>query len=545
MSKTETSNIDDRIKISVFTNVETTDGGGKYLAVYAEVTGQPIVRICVSPEAATETRKITAELLRSNLQFFEASVLEKKLREALGSHNPAKERVAVRTGWHGPSFVHNGEVFSGTKDVDFFVHQDIRRTHIPYPSDPRDKLINYIVTNAPKSDFIAAGTMIAFAQPLIGLLQASERPVVYIWGESRTGKTTMGRLITALVRPPSDRTLRLFDSTQRAFEETLATSSDSVAVFDELTGVDDRELERRLSPFIYLSAGGVGKSRSIGANFRDLCWRTTAVITGEKDLNTLASRKKGSGQDARLITLHVPSRDEGGIWKDDANVSERAQRAEEFLQMVNGYANDDYIRWLRYVVKNRDKIAKRFRKNAGRILGSLVESDGADSLSRARALHCAHLAATGLELRKWGRFRWDKSLPLDVMSRLYHANAESDVKTPHHSQARKFALEIAAHLAFARIPNGRPKEDKVGAEAYTYMKKNVRLLMIKREFVSKYAEGNAQDVMTAFRACGLIVQPSGANTPWFQRRKHGSGEYYLRVKLSDIEELALPSETST
>lgn len=544
MSKTGTSQIDDRIKISVFTNVENTDGGSTYLGIYAEVKGHPIVRICIPPELATERRKINAELLRANLQFYEASLLEKKLRGALEFPSSAHEKVATRTGWHGTSFVHNGEVFCGTEGAGFFVHQDLRRMHIPYPSDPEDKLIDYIVANAPKSDFIAAATMIAFAQPLIGMLSAAERPVIYIWGESRTGKTTIGKLINALVRPPSDRALKLFDSTPRAFEETLASSSDSVAVFDELTGVDDRELERRLSPFIYLSAGGVGKSRSIGANFRDLCWRTTAVITGERDIDTLASRKKGSGQDARLITLRVPSRDEGGIWKDEVTIEERAQRADEFLQLINDYMDDDYVCWLRYIVRNRDKVSKRFKRNVQHFLRQLVPKD-ADSLNRARALHFAHLAAAGMELSKWGYFKWGESLPFDVVSRLYQTNATSLVEKPDYSQARNFALEISARLAFQRIPHGTTDEKDVGAEAFTCLKKKVRWLMIKREFVAKYAGGPAQDVMKAFRECGFVIQKPGVTTPWFQRRKYGSGEYYLRVKLSDIEGLVLPTTSDT
>jgi len=544
MSKIEQSEVEDHVKISVFANVENMDGGSTYLGIYAEVKGHPVVRVCVPPEATLDTRKVAGELLKAGLQFYEGPLLERKLREALASPMPASEKVAIRTGWHGTSFVHNGEIFSCREAPSFFVHHDLRRTHIPYPSDPDDKLTDYIVANAPKSDFIAAATMIAFAQPLIGMLSMPERPVIYIWGESRTGKTTIGKLITALVRPPSDRVLKLFDSTQRAFEETLATSSDSVAVFDELTGVDDRELERRLSPFIYLSAGGVGKSRSIGANFRDLCWRTTAVITGEKDIDTLTSRRQGSGQDARLMTLRVPSRDEGGIWRDSVSITERARRADEFLTLVNGYMDDDYVYWLRYIVRNREKIMKRFQENTEQFLQRLIPKD-ADSLNRARALHFAHLAATGIELFKWGVYRWPESLPFDAMSRLYHANRASDVTKPDHSQARKFALEISARLAFAEIPNDLPREENTGAEAYTYLKKNVRWLMIKKEFVAKYAGGHEQDVMNAFRECGFVVQKPGVTTPWFQRRKHKHSESYLRIKLSDIEGLVLPTTSDT
>ncbi|MDR6817060.1 hypothetical protein J2X76_002233 [Neorhizobium sp. 2083] len=504
------------------------------VGVYARVGNRPVVRIWMPAEDATDAGKCVPELLNAGLQFFDRPVIKQRLAEALKNVRPSSAVVAVRSGWHGRCFVFNGEIHKEKNSADFFLHQELRRKHIPYPEARNDELIDFVDEAATKSDFVAAATMIAFAQPLLGLLPSPERPVIYFGGESRTGKTTLAALINGITRPPSDRQLQPFDSTPRAFEEALQYCSDNVAVFDELNSLDVPAIEQALSPFIYTAANGRGKSRSKGANFPNLRWCTTAVLTGEVDLDTLKARRKGSGQDARLMTIAVPLRRHGGIWPSSWTEDERAKQTDELSALIATYSGHSYLKWIKRLVKNQDEIKARFARNVSAYIEHLAGA-GADSLVRSTAARFAQLAASGDELIRACVVDWEKTLPIEAISRLYQAACASKGNTTAgNDTARQSALTILAHVGLGHIPCGKAEGDINNTQAFISHWDGEQLVMIEKGSVSRFTGVSEVDVVSAFRALGSNI--ASGSTPYFQDRK--LGKRFLRVPLATLERIA-------
>lgn len=505
-----------------------------FLGVYARIGKGPVVRIWMPAEDATDPGRCVPELLNAGLQFFDRPVIKQRLAEALKTVRPSSATVAVRSGWHGKCFVFNGRICKGKNKADFFLHQELRQKYIPYPETRNDGLIDFIDEAATKSDFVAAATMIAFAQPLLGLLPSPERPVIYFWGESRTGKTTLAALINGITRPPSDREITPFDSTPRAFEEALQYCSDNVAVFDELNSLDQASIEQALSPFIYTASNGRGKARSKGANFPNLRWRTTAVVTGEVDLDTLKARRKGSGQDARLMTIAVPLRENGGIWPSSWTEEQRANQTDELLARIATYSGHSYLKWVRWLVEHQDEIKSRFARNVSIYTERLAGAD-ADSLVRSTAVRFAQLAAAGDELIRAYVVDWEKTLPFEAISRLHEADRSSKLAArTHDNTARQSALAILAHLGLGHIPTATAKDDLTNTPAFISRWDGEQLVMIEKGAVSRFAGVPEAEAMSAFRAWSSNI--SSGSTPYFQDRK--LGKRFLRVPLTALERIA-------
>ncbi|WP_105421824.1 DUF927 domain-containing protein [Neorhizobium sp. T25_27] len=505
-----------------------------YLGVYARVGSSPVVRIWMPAEDATDPGKCVPELINAGLQFFDRPVIKQQLAEALKNVRPSSAKVAVRSGWHGNCFVFDGQICKGKNNPGFFLHQDLRQQYIPYPEARNDELIDFIDEAATNSDFLAAATMIAFAQPLLGLLPSPERPVIYFWGESRTGKTTLAALINAITCPPSNRELRPFDSTPRAFEEVLQYCSDNVAVFDELNTLDDAGIERALSPFIYTAANGRGKARSKSANFPDLRWRTTAVVTGEKNLDALKTRRKGSGQDARLMTIAIPLREKGGIWPSSWTEERRANQTDELSSRIGTYSGHSYLKWIRWIVEHQDEIRLRHANKISRYAERLAGRD-ADSLARSTAIKFAQLAAAGEELIRACVVDWDNALPFGAIGRLYEADKASKLATSADCNvAQQSALTILAHLAVGHIPVAMAEQDLTNTKAFISRWDGQQFVMIEKGAVSCFAGAPEAEVMSAFKACGSNI--ASGSTPYFQDRK--LEKRFLRVPVTSLERIA-------
>lgn len=526
---------EDRLRIIIRSDIAVESATEPHLGIYARVDRDPTVRIWLPVTDATDTRKAADELLKAGLNFFDLGIIRRKLALALEDVKASKLNVAVKSGWHGNSFVYNGMICTLSDEYPR-LHQNIR-TRYDYPSIENDHLLDFVDVVGRESDFVAAATMVAFAQPLLGLQVSSERPIIYFWGESRTGKTTLGKMICALTRPPSDRTLFTFDSTPRAFEEALHRCSDNVAVFDELSALTEAEIERVLSSFIYTAANGRGRSRSAGCAYPDLRWRTTAVVTGETNLDTLSARRRGSGQDARIVALRVPPRTMGGIWTGcDVADGGGEELTEKLERLALSYSGHSYIEWIKWLVRNCGDARDRLQRTANEYVSQLT-LENSDSLARSTAKHFAHLAAAGDELMKACIIDWPTGHPFEVMSRLYRAHLNpSEPEERTGDIARVAALEILAHVGTGRITVAKYGEGAKAEDAYISERGEERFVMIDKQRVPDFLSMSPKDAIESLRISGAIR--SSGSSRFVQGPDRKDKKRYLRLALSDLETAA-------
>lgn len=512
--------------------VDICDPVNNLVGIYAKARSQPKIRIWLPREDAADAETCRRELHRAQFKIMDKATITSRLREALKNPEIKSTGVAVQQGWHGKSLVFNGEAIRHPSDKKLFVHQRLRRRHHPYSLPESDALLDFIDAHGAKSDLLSAACMIAFAQPLLGLMNYRERPVIYLWGDTRTGKSTLATVINAITRLPSDRGLRQFDSTQRAYEEALEYCSGSVAVFDELSAVDDQILERILAPFLYTSANGGGRNRSEMSGVPNLTWTTTAFLTGEKNIDELHARKRGSGQDARLVTMRVPSGLEGGIWSDRSmSMVERRIAAETLASVAAAYCGRTYLRWVKRIVSQQEAIKARFAEKIAAYQLRLIGSKD-DNLTRAHALHFAAMAATGDELIKQNIVEWDESLPYAAISRLYSANLHASRVEKQDGTVRRASTAILAHIGAGHIPECAAKDGKT-LSAYVEVRQGMKHVMIKKD-AHEYRGVTCKKVAQALHAAGITV--AHGTTVYFQARN--PSQRYVRADWGKLCEAA-------
>jgi hypothetical protein len=508
--------------------IDICDPVNNLIGIYARVQGHPKWRVWLPREEAADPEICRRELHRVRFTVMDKTIITSKIREALRHPVSKPTTVAVQQGWHGKSLVFNGKAIRHRDDNKLFVHQRLRRRHHPYSLPKNDRLLGFIDGHAAKSDLLAAACMIAFAQPLLGLMSYRERPVIYLWGDTRTGKSTLATVVNAITRLPSDRALRQFDSTQRAYEEALEYCSGNVAVFDELSAVDDQVLERMLAPFVYTSANGGGKNRSEASSVQNLKWITTAFLTGEKNLDGLDARQRGSGQDARLVTLSVPPAVDGGIWSDKSMSGvERREATEKLAEAVTMYCGSSYLSWLERIVQHQEAIKARFAERVASYQLKLVGED-ADNLIRAHAFHFAALAATGDELIMQNVVAWDDDLPFKAISRLYGANRSPSGAKKQDGTVRRAATAILAQIGAGNIQECSANDGKA-LSAYLEVYKGTKYVMIKKD-AEAFQGLTCEKIARALHAAGISV--SYGTTVYYQARN--PNRRYVRADFNKL-----------
>lgn len=535
----------DNLQVDVFDQITVEGSTEPFLCVSAKAGDDPRVRIFLPATGSGDLRKCEYDLKKAGLRFYDGTTLRGALQRAFKTVKPRPTRVVTTSGWHGRCYVLRGRIYKEAASGERLVlHQDLR-TYSPPRKGWDSRLMRFISTNGCKSDYLAFATMIAFAQPLLGLVGASERPVIYFWGQSRTGKTTLAKLIQSLTiskaadgsRPP----LRSFQFTDRALEEILRDHSDGVVVLDELGAVPDTELEQKFSTLIYTAANGRGKARSKGgdadAAYRDLSWHTTTVMTGEKDVSQLRARRVGSGQDARLLTIPIPAREAGGIWTADMPIEDREAKMNELTCLSEAHPSEHLALFVYFLVQLQDKIRARYALNVDRIARHLAGNE-TDSLTMAAAKKYAQLAAAGDELIELGLLDWDEDLPLQVVERLWVTSRRTQTSHPAWtSEEVDYARRILMHVGCGTLRERSVEEP--GEIGYVSSRNGKRYIMIRKGELGRLLREEESDITSAFRRVSGLLLASGS-TPYFQTRlpDGSSGPRFVRLDFDALTQVA-------
>ncbi|MGH0275900.1 DUF927 domain-containing protein [Sinorhizobium meliloti] len=536
----------DTLEVDVFDQVTVEGAVEPFLCLSAKAGENRRVRIFLPATASGDLRRCEHELKKAGLRFYDDATLRRALRAAFKMVKPLPLKVVTTSGWHGRSYVLRGQIyreFASTEKL--ILHQGLLETRPPRHKAWDSRLIRFIGENGSKSDYLALAAMIAFAQPLLGLVKASERPVIYFWGQSRTGKTTLAKLIQALTLPKaadgSRPPLRSFQFTDRAFEEIMRDHCDSVVVLDEVGAVPDAELEAKLSTLIYTASNGTGKARSKGgdadAAYRDLSWRTTTVMTGEKDISQLRARRVGSGQDARLLSVSIPDREAGGIWTAHMSGDDREAMMNELTRLSDAHPSQHLPLFVFFLVRFQDEIKARYTANVGRIARHLA-GDDTDSLIVAAAKKYAQLAAAGDELINFGLLDWDKDLPLQVVERLWATNGRAQPSNSARiNEEVDYARRILMHVGSGTI--GERAAAESGEVGYVCSRNGKRYVMIRKGELGRLLGADEGVVTTVFRRVSGLLTASGS-TPYFQTRLPGgaSGPRFVRLDFDVLTQLA-------
>lgn len=261
-----------------------------------------------------------ARLLVQYLQF---------LSYLVGTREPMQ--LLSRLGWHEGAFNLPGRE---SKNVRLQIKdEDLQGALKDVQGDELEWLSGYLrlCQESLAGRFVMA---CSFCAPLLELIEFRGSPLVLLYGEKGTGKSTILRMAASFWG--SEKLLYGFDGTISGFE-THAQSMDGLPLFlDDVQQLSKgRDMDKFLQTLIYMLHNGKGKLRADKeANAAQVKrWHTMNIISSEQ---TLVTKTMTGGAGRRVLELELNKRlsKESMVYYND------------LVARCHGCAKEDYLRFL-------------------------------------------------------------------------------------------------------------------------------------------------------------------------------------------------------
>ena len=233
------------------------------------------------------------------------------LRAHLGNHMQLSGldqiwRVVARSGWqHGACVLPNAEVMGNPSDPVFFNGRSARANAYRV-SGTVAQWREQVGTLAQGNVCMMLGVACSLAAPLLDLVEADSFGV-HLFGNSGTGKTTIGMVANSVWGHPEELKLSWY-STALGLANEAAAHNDGLMSLDE---IGQSTKPKDVATSAYALFNGVGKIQGAkdGGNREAMRWRVLALSTGEKDLETFLHEAGESVHAGHLVRLlNVPIR---------------------------------------------------------------------------------------------------------------------------------------------------------------------------------------------------------------------------------------------
>lgn len=232
------------------------------------------------------------------------------LRGHLGNHMQLAGldqfwRVVSRSGWqHGAYVLPNAEVVGNPADPVFFNGRSASANAYRV-SGTVMQWQEQVGALAQGNVCMMLGVACSLAAPLLDLVEADSFGV-HLFGNSGTGKTTIGMVANSVWGHPEELKLSWY-STALGLANEAAAHNDGLMSLDE---IGQSTKPKDVATSAYALFNGVGKIQGAkdGGNREAMRWRVLALSTGEKDLETFlheAGEKVHAGHLVRLLNVPI------------------------------------------------------------------------------------------------------------------------------------------------------------------------------------------------------------------------------------------------
>jgi len=326
----------------------------------------------------------------------------------MGQH-PTRCIVATRTtGWHanGKAFV-TPHLTIGEDDVRF---QSEHASNDDYRqggtlSGWREEVAGPCRGNP----MLLLAVSVAFAGPL--LLRARQMPSgghgIHLMGDSSKGKTTCLQVAASVWGGPDF--VRTWRATANGLEANFAALNDTLAVMDEISECDPREI----GGAIYAMGNGQGKTRMRrqGTAKRPSRWRITVLSSGERSLATHMAEARvltKAGQHARLLDVPATSQAHGAFddLKHYPDGRAFADALKQFTREHHGHAGQAFIENL---LSDDSDLPAKYAETCG-----LLCFQGRDPLESRAGGVFALIAMAGEKATEYGITGWEEGEALEA-----------------------------------------------------------------------------------------------------------------------------------
>ncbi|HGD3319980.1 TPA: DUF927 domain-containing protein [Proteus mirabilis] len=291
---------------------------------------------------------------------------------------PFKEDWSItnKSGWHKGAYIMPDGSIIGTPEQPIFFNGQSAAATAYQTSGTVESWRNGVARLANGNNFMMIAIGAALAAPMTNIVGADSFGL-HLYAQSTAGKTTAADMAVSLYGEPDLQRLTWYGTEYGMTNEAVA-HNDGLLYLDEVgQGADPRHVYK--SAYTLFNGKGKIQGAKEGGNRQVQNWKTVAVSTGEKDIETflsMAGIKVNAGQLVRLLNIPM-------------------ERATELHGCETGKAHADLIKvncrenygtagryWIEYLSSHKDKAKDAYRAAQQR-WSKLIPSSYGEQVHRA------------------------------------------------------------------------------------------------------------------------------------------------------------------
>ncbi len=291
---------------------------------------------------------------------------------------PFKEDWSItnKSGWHKGAYIMPDGSIIGTPEQPIFFNGQSAAATAYKASGTVESWRNDVARLANGNSFMMFTIGAALSAPMTSLTGADSFGI-HIYAQSTAGKSTTADMAVSLYGDPDLQRLTWYGTEYGMTNEAVA-HNDGLLYLDEVRqGADPKHVYK--SAYTLFNGKGKIQGAKEGGNRQVQSWRTVAISTGEKDIETFllsSGVKVNAGQLVRLLNIPI-------------------ERATELHECETGKAHADLIKincrssygaagryWIEYLSNHKDE-AKEAYRTAQQRWSKLIPSSYGEQVHRA------------------------------------------------------------------------------------------------------------------------------------------------------------------
>ncbi|EPB3802340.1 DUF927 domain-containing protein [Proteus mirabilis] len=291
---------------------------------------------------------------------------------------PFKEDWSItnKSGWHKGAYIMPDGSIIGTPEQPIFFNGQSAAATAYKASGTVESWRNDVARLANGNSFMMFTIGAALSAPMTSLTGADSFGI-HIYAQSTAGKSTTADMAVSLYGDPDLQRLTWYGTEYGMTNEAVA-HNDGLLYLDEVgQGADPKHVYK--SAYTLFNGKGKIQGAKEGGNRQVQSWRTVAISTGEKDIETFllsSGVKVNAGQLVRLLNIPI-------------------ERATELHECETGKAHADLIKincrssygaagryWIEYLSNHKDE-AKEAYRTAQQRWSKLIPSSYGEQVHRA------------------------------------------------------------------------------------------------------------------------------------------------------------------
>lgn len=311
---------------------------------------------------------------------------------------PFKENWSItnKSGWHKGAYIMPDGSIIGTPEQPIFFNGQSAAATAYQTSGTVESWRNGVARLANGNSFMMIAIGAALAAPMTSIIGADSFGL-HLYAQSTAGKTTAADMAVSLYGEPDLQRLTWYGTEYGMTNEAVA-HNDGLLYLDEVgQGADPKHVYK--SAYTLFNGKGKIQGAKEGGNRQVQNWKTVAISTGEKDIETflsMAGIKVNAGQLVRLLNIPM-------------------ERATELHGCETGKAHADLIKmncrdsygaagryWIEYLSSHKDEAKEAYRAAQQR-WSKLIPSSYGEQVHRASDRFATLEAALimGREITGW------------------------------------------------------------------------------------------------------------------------------------------------